>query len=578
VRVVRVLPDEPAIDKTFDYLVPDALGDQVRVGAVVRVALHGRRVGGWVVADAVEPPAGVVLAQLAKVTGWGPPPELVDLARWAAWRWAGRPAHLLRTATAERAVPGVPPPWPPPGVPPTPVGHADVVAEAFDGDGPTVVRLPPTADPFDLAAAAVGRGPALVLAPSVAGARRFGLRLRRAGAPVAILPEDWARARAGSSVIGTRAGAWAPLPVPSAVVVIDEHDEAYQQERSPTWHARDVAVERARRAGVPCVLVSPCPSLEALAVGGLVRPSRAAEREGWPKVDVVDLRREDPVRGGSLVTERLAHLVQDGARVACVLNRTGRARLLACRACRELARCETCDAAVGQADDGTLVCPRCASWRPVVCLRCGSTGLRVVRAGVTKLRDDLALVARGPVVEVTAASSVGPVPADAQVYVGTEAVLHQLDRIDVVAFVDLDQELLAPRYRAAEQALALLARAARLVGPRSGPGRLLVQTAVPSHEVVQAAVLGDPDRVRRAEQARRAELSFPPVTAMAEVSGAAAPAFVAALGSPLGVEVLGPVDDRWLLRAPDHRTLCDALAEVTRPPGRLRIAVDPLRI
>ncbi len=85
-RVVRVRPDEAAIDKTFDYLVPDELGDQVRVGTVVRVALHGRRVGGWVVADGVEPPPGVRLQPLAKVTGWGPPPDLVDLADWAAWR------------------------------------------------------------------------------------------------------------------------------------------------------------------------------------------------------------------------------------------------------------------------------------------------------------------------------------------------------------------------------------------------------------------------------------------------------------------------------------------------------------
>ena len=80
-RVVRVLPDVPAIDKTFDYLVPDAVGDQVRVGTVVRVQLHGRRVGAWVVADGVEPPPGVALRPLAKVTGWGPAADLIDRHR-----------------------------------------------------------------------------------------------------------------------------------------------------------------------------------------------------------------------------------------------------------------------------------------------------------------------------------------------------------------------------------------------------------------------------------------------------------------------------------------------------------------
>ncbi|MBI2709926.1 MAG: hypothetical protein HYX34_09555 [Actinobacteria bacterium] len=117
-------------------------------------------------------------------------------------------------------------------------------------------------------------------------------------------------------------------------------------------------------------------------------------------------------------------------------------------------------------------------------------------------------------------------------------------------------------------------------GRRDGSraGRLLVQTRLPTHPAVQAAVHADPGRVVRAEGPVRAALRMPPASAMAVVSGAAAPAFVAALGTPLGVEVQGPAGDAWRVRAADHRTLCDALAAVTRPPGRLRIEVDPLRI
>ncbi|MDP8986971.1 MAG: hypothetical protein M3N11_01290, partial [Actinomycetota bacterium] len=92
-----MLPDVPAIDKEFDYVVPEGMADHVRAGTIVRVQLHGRRVGGWVVADDVSPPAGVALRPLAKVTGWGPAPELLELAVWAAWRWSGRRAHFLRT-------------------------------------------------------------------------------------------------------------------------------------------------------------------------------------------------------------------------------------------------------------------------------------------------------------------------------------------------------------------------------------------------------------------------------------------------------------------------------------------------
>ena len=91
--VVRVLPDVPAIDREFDYAVPERLlaaGGEVHVGDLVRIDLHGRRVGGWVTAVGVEPPDGVAVRPLAKVSGRGPSADLLDLAGWAAWRWAGR--------------------------------------------------------------------------------------------------------------------------------------------------------------------------------------------------------------------------------------------------------------------------------------------------------------------------------------------------------------------------------------------------------------------------------------------------------------------------------------------------------
>ncbi|MCB1260975.1 MAG: hypothetical protein KDB33_11415, partial [Acidimicrobiales bacterium] len=435
---------------------------------------------------------------------------------------------------------------------------------------------PPADDPYEVVAAAAALGPALVAAPSVATARRLGLRLRRAGEEVAVGGRDWARSRAGVTTIGARAAAFAPIPEPAAVVVLDEHDERYQEERAPTWHARDVLVERARRAGAPCLLVSPCPSLEALAAGPLVTPARAHERGGWPMLDVVDLRREDPMRS-RLLSERLVDAVRSDARVVCILNRTGRARLLACERCRELARCERCEAAVAQAAAGEqLHCGRCGLDRPVVCQACGATTLRVVRSGVRRLRQDLEALTGRPVAEVTAASPEG---APTRVTVGTEAALHHLDAADVVAFVEFDQELLAPRYRAAEEAMALLALAARLVGGRRDGGRILVQTAMPEHDVVHAARLGDPGRLVEAERARRELLRLPPAAPVAVVSGAAAEAFVAAIDVPLGVEVSGPsADGQWLVRAADHDQLADLLAATPRPAGRLRLSVDPVRL
>lgn len=564
--IARVLPDLP-LDKVFDYLVPGHLAGQVRVGTMVRVPLHGRRVGGWVVGLADEASTDRPLQPLAKVTGWGPPADVVALARWAAWRWAGRPAQLLGTASPPRAVRGLPPATTPP---PRSAAAAELAG------GVTVLRVPPAGDVLPIALAVAARGDALVLAPSVSGAAYLAARLRREGLPVALVPQEWATAAAGGCVaVGARAGAWSPRPRLGAVLVVDEGDEAYQEERAPTWNARDVAVERARRAGVPCVLTSPCPSLEALALGPLTVPSRNDERGGWPVVEVVDRRAEPP--GSGLYSTRLVAAAREAgpdARLVCVLNRKGRARLLACAACRELARCEACGAAVEGSGDG-LRCRRCATARPAVCLACGGSRMATLRVGVSRAREELELLANRPVAEVTA-DSAGPPPAGVPILVGTEAVLHRAAGAGSVAFLDFDQELLAPRYRAAEAALCMLARAARLVGGRDG-GRILVQTRLPAHEVIDAAVHADPSRLAVVEAARRAALRFPPETAVAAVSGQAAAAFVARLPAGAAVEVLGPSNDRWLLRASDHRTLCDALAATPRGPGRVRVEVDPLR-
>ena len=183
-RVVRVVPDVAGITKAFDYLVPPDLDDRVEVGTLVRVVLNGRRVGGWVVADGVQPPAGVALRPLAHVTGMGPSAEVVALAGWAAWRWAGRPRHLLRSASPDGAVKGLPPT--------APVSNA--VATVDDGAAlealareRTVFRLPPAADLLPLVAAAARLGTTLVVAPDHAAAASLGGRLRRAGVPLSLI-------------------------------------------------------------------------------------------------------------------------------------------------------------------------------------------------------------------------------------------------------------------------------------------------------------------------------------------------------------------------------------------------------
>ena len=362
------------------------------------------------------------------------------------------------------------------------------------------------------------------------------IRLRRAGLTVAVVPGEWALAAAGVDVvIGARAAAWAPCPGLAAAVVLDEHDESLQEERSPTWHARDVVVERARRAGAPVLLVSPCPSVNGLAAVGdrLVRPPIEEERAGWPIVEVVDRSRDEPWKT-SLVTSALIRHLRDHERtVVCVHNTPGRSRILACRSCRALVRCARCDAAVGMADDGTLACRRCGETRPAVCLVCGASAFANLRPGVTRLREELEAAAGRPVVAVTGRDE-GPPPA-AGVYVGTEAVLHRVDGCR-------RRRLPRHRHRAAGAALPRRRAGDGAAGSWRPTRRAHGDTAAgcccrrscPRHEVVQAALLADPGRIVEPERARRQLLGLPPFGALAAVSGSGADDVAAALRDRTG--------------------------------------------
>ena len=573
-RVVRVLPDVVGIDRAFDYVVPtsweaDGRAERVVVGSMVRIPLAGRRVDGWVTAIEVEPELGVRLVELVKLRGMGPSPELLDLAGWAAWRWAGRRVAFLRAASPERMVAAAAKRRP---RDPVPAGPRDVFDDAFD-HGIATVRVAPDDDGLGVALAACRRGDALILTADAARARHLAVALRRAGVSVALAPDEWAAAAGGATVVGTRSAAWMPMPDLAAVVVIDEHDERFKEERTPAWHAREVALERARRAGVPAVMTSAVPSLEALRVGPLLRRDRSIERDDWPIVDVLDRRDEDPAKSGPFATDLRRHIDGD-RRVVCVLNRTGRARLLACAACGELVRSDDGVQIMRLVDD-ELVSADGSERRPVICTACGSTALKTLRVGVERAREELEAFLGEPVDEITAASEERP---QRRVAIGTEAVLHRVDQADVVVFLDFDQELLAVRQRAAEQAMAMIAQAARLVGGRGRGGRIVVQTRQPEHEVILAAGRGDPSLVAVAERDRRRPLRLPPYGAQVSVSGEGAAALIDSFGTVAGVQVRGPLDGRWLLRAESQNLILDRLAEVERPAARVRIDVDPLRV
>ncbi|MDQ1432226.1 MAG: hypothetical protein QOF40_2828, partial [Actinomycetota bacterium] len=454
-RVVRVQPDVTAIHRAFDYLLPERLiaeDHSVGVGTIVRVPLHGRRVRGWVVDPDVVEPEAASLRDVLGVVSAGPPADVVELCRWAAWRWAGPWATFLRAAS-----------------PPNVVGAGaapELETAVYPGEQLRGAELVVVGPRDDVRPSLAPEGSTLVIDPSARRAARLADAWRDEGREVFTLGADqpdpvrtasWDRARAGACiVIGGRSAVWAPVPDLAAVVVIDEGDEALEDERAPTWNGRAVALERARRNGAAVRVLTPAPTVDALVAVG--EPRGEPRRRDWPRVEVVDQRDEEPGHGllSTALADVLRRTVGADQRAVCVLNRRGRARLLACHTCKELARCEACGATVEQRDgtshDSVLGCGRCGTVRPLVCLHCHGSRFRAVRPGITRVRDDLAaLLPRTEVAAVDAATDVVPT---APVLIGTEAVLHRVaGPVGLVAFLELDQELLAPRAAAAEQAM-----------------------------------------------------------------------------------------------------------------------------
>jgi len=642
---VRVLPDVSGLDKEFDYLLPEKLTGRVEIGDQVRVMLNGRSIRGWITAVGFDSPHGVSLRPVTRVVSAGPSAEVVSLARWAGRQWQGRVASILKSASPPRVVPSLAVPVAneatvhdgaaaPADVEQTSAeaetgaGRAVDGAEGGEGGAVELFRLPPAADLLPLLLRAweyTGGGNVVVVVPRVDLARGLVGRLRQQGVATRVHPRDWATAaHRGGMVIGARSAVWARLPSVDLMVVIDEHDEALQEERNPTWHARDVAIERARRAGVACWLVSPSPSAAAVVAAELHHgPSRREERDGWPIVELVDRRQEEPGRGG-LFSPPVTNAVREPGTVLGVLNRKGRAVMLACAMCGELVLTEDGERLMVERD-GVLVCPPTGESRPIICANCGATKLKRLRLGVTRAAEELAALISEPVDEIT-----GDHNRDgrrSRVLVGTEAALHQVSHVDRVVFLDFDQELMAPRYRAAEQAMALLILAARLTGGRhrsasrdrrdakvGGAGRVLVQTRSPEHRVLSAVVRSDPSRFVHAEVELRRSLAFPPFAALAELSGPGAAEVAAWLSAwapggpapgteapgepapeerapeevdpdPLassfdspGIQILGPRHDgRYLVRADNREALALALQAAPKPSRRVRVAVDPPR-
>ena len=587
--VARVVPDVTGVDKVFDYLIPSELLGAIAVGDRVRVPLHGRNVPGWVT-EIGSSDGGFTdvdsakLRSVIKRLGFGPSTEVVQLAQWASHRWCGRlraffvaasPSTLvatLPTARYQRAQVKV-------------VGDVDV-ANAVGESRSLLVQRGPLKSPVDVMVGAALHGPSLVIVPTVLRARLFASSLKRHGFSVAVLPDEWDSAAGGVDVvIGSRTAVFARVPHLHSVVVIDEHDDSLREERTPTWHARDIAIERAQQLNISCVLVSALPSVAAKAWAGdrVLKSDNHETDSEWPTIALIDRTLDERWSNSLLSSEFIAELRDHSRRIVAVLNTKGRARLLACAGCKSLARCVQCDAAVEIGATGQFSCPRCSTQRPQVCAKCSSAKFLTLKPGVSKLREEIAQAAGrklADVVEVTGAGDDAmAIDQTKMLFVGTEAALHRVHEADTVVFLDIDQELSAPRYRASEIVGSLLVHAARLVGRSERGGKVMVQTHSVDSPVLQAMATLRIDQYLQSVSEMRNFMKLPPFGALAQLSGTNIDDAIHELQKNVFVNVSAASDGSYLVKASDWQVLADALSEIEPAKGvRLKVQVDPARV
>jgi len=587
--VARVVPDVTGVDKVFDYLIPSELHEQVAVGDRVRVPLHGRNVPGWVTeigstTDGFTDVDEAKLRPVIKRLGFGPSLEVVQLAKWASHRWCGRLRAFFVAASPSTLVAALP----------TARYQRDQVKVLGDSEvslavseyRSLLVQRGPLKSPIEVMVAAALLGPALVIVPTVVRARLFAASLKRHGFSVAVLPDEWDSAAGGVDVVmGSRTAVFARVPHLRSIVVIDEHDDSLREERTPTWHARDVAIERAQRLNISCILVSALPSVAAKVwAGNRVLQSGAHEAQAeWPQIQLIDRTLDERWSNSLLSSDLIAELRNHSRRIVAVLNTKGRARLLACAACKSLARCADCDAAVEIGETGQFSCPRCSTQRPQVCTKCSSAKFLTLKPGVSKLREEIAQAAGrkiSDVVEVTGGGDdAASVDQSKMLFVGTEAALHRVHEADTVVFLDIDQELAAPRYRASEIVGSLLVHAARLVGRSELGGKVMVQTHSIDSPVLQAMATLHIDEYLHSVSEMRSFMKLPPFGALAQLSGTKIDEAMKDLAKNVFVHVSASSDGSYLVKASDWQVLADALSELETTKGvRLKIQVDPARV
>jgi primosomal protein N' (replication factor Y) len=368
--------------------------------------------------------------------------------------------------------------------------------------------------------------------------------------------DAWLALQSGTKriAVGARSAIFAPLRDLGAIIVDEEHEASYKQGESPRYHAREVAIVRARHAGALTVLGSATPSLESWtnAASGKYRLLSLPERVAGgrlPSVEVVDLRRREALPSvafaapvsvdpfASVISPPLESALRDtltrGDQSILLLNRRGYASFVQCDACGDVATCPHCSITLTyHRTPERLVCHYCQHHEPphLTCRRCGGATLRRRGLGTQQVerlvaeRFPSARLARmdvdttsGKWAHAEILDRVGRGEVD--ILLGTQMIAKGLDfaNVTLVGVIDADVGINLPDFRASERCFQLLSQVAGRAGRGPKGGRVFIQTRLPNHHAVQCAVGHDYARFVETELAGRSSPAYPPMTRLANI-------------------------------------------------------------
>ncbi|PIJ49908.1 primosomal protein N' [Erwinia sp. OLTSP20] len=387
---------------------------------------------------------------------------------------------------------------------------------------------------------------ALVLVPEIGLTPQTIARFRqRFNAPVDVLHSAlndserlavWLRARRGENaiIIGTRSALFTPLARPGLIIIDEEHDSSYKQQEGWRYHARDLAVMRAREENIPVIMGSATPALETLqnVHSGKYRQLTLSKRAGNARLatqQLIDLKGVK-LQGGlsPQLTGKMTQHLQAGNQVLLFLNRRGYSPALMCHECGWIAECQRCDHYYTlHHHQRQLRCHHCDSQRqvPHQCPQCGSTQLMPVGLGTEQLEHHLTSLFPGVAIsriDRDTTSRKGALEqqlADvhrggARILVGTQMLAkgHHFPDVTLVSLLDVDGALFSADFRSAERFAQLYTQVAGRAGRAGKQGEVLLQTHHPDHPLLQTLLHQGYDAFARQALQERRSVYLPPFT------------------------------------------------------------------